>query len=117
MINHPTFFVKKSVYEKIGHFNIKYFVSADYDLALRIYHDERFIMKYIRDVSFAVHREGGRESREYWIKEDPLKWLILLKQFNSIKLKYGHLGRIKYVLNLLKGIIGLLLILAKLKKV
>ena len=36
MIEHPTCFVKRSVYEKFGNFDIKYKSSADYDLMLRL---------------------------------------------------------------------------------
>jgi glycosyltransferase len=32
---HPTFFLKKSVYEKYGCFNLNYKISADYDFILR----------------------------------------------------------------------------------
>src|SRR5690606_3451970 len=32
---HPTFFARRSLYEKYGNFNIKYAVCADYDLLLR----------------------------------------------------------------------------------
>lgn len=34
-LNHPTFFVRKRVYNDYGMFNIKYRSSADYDFALR----------------------------------------------------------------------------------
>jgi glycosyltransferase involved in cell wall biosynthesis len=36
-INHPATFVHKEVYEKIGHFNTKYKLSADYDLIYRAF--------------------------------------------------------------------------------
>ena len=32
---HPTFFVKKEIYEKYGYFNTGFRISADYELMLR----------------------------------------------------------------------------------
>lgn len=37
VIPHPTAFVKKTVYEKVGKFDMRYKIVADYDLFLRMY--------------------------------------------------------------------------------
>lgn len=34
-LNHPTWFVNRNVYEKLGNFNVTYLVSADFDFAQR----------------------------------------------------------------------------------
>ena len=116
MINHPTFFVSKRVYDEIGFFDIKYPVSADYDFILRIYHDDRFIMKYIEGECFSTHLLGGRESRKYWIKHNPFMWLKVLNDYYLIKYKYGHLGVLRFLINLLRGCIVLILIKTGIKK-
>ena len=36
-LNHPSCFVKKSVYDKIGGYNLGYSIAADYDFILRAY--------------------------------------------------------------------------------
>ncbi len=36
-LNHPSCFVRKSVYEKIGLFNVNYSIAADYDFIFRAY--------------------------------------------------------------------------------
>lgn len=36
-LNHPSCFVRKSVYEQIGEFNLDYRIAADYDFILRAY--------------------------------------------------------------------------------
>jgi glycosyltransferase involved in cell wall biosynthesis len=36
-INHPSCFVKKSVYERVGLFDLSYSIAADYDFVLRAY--------------------------------------------------------------------------------
>ncbi|NER80221.1 MAG: glycosyltransferase [Leptolyngbya sp. SIO1D8] len=37
VLNHPSCFLKKGVYESVGKFNLKYAIAADYDLVLRSY--------------------------------------------------------------------------------
>ena len=56
-IFHPATFVKKSVYEKIGLFNTKYRLAADYDFLLRAY-KQQFKFEYI-DAGLAAFRVGG----------------------------------------------------------
>ena len=55
---HPTMFVKKSVYEKIGLYDTNYKLSADYDFILRIIENK---MQGIRlDFSSGMFRLGGQ---------------------------------------------------------
>ena len=55
---HPTFFVRKSVYERLGGFNLRYRLQSDFDLALRFIgiHDIR--TRYIPEVWVRM-RMGG----------------------------------------------------------
>lgn len=39
MIEHPTCFIRKSVYNKVGEYDMKYKIAADYDLLIRIKRD------------------------------------------------------------------------------
>ncbi len=54
---HPTCFVKKQVYSKIGDFNTDYKISADYDFLLRCL-KSNFIFEYIPQV-LTYFRPGG----------------------------------------------------------
>ena len=55
---HPTFFVRKSVYEKLGGFNLLLGTAADYELMLRFLFKHRINVAYIPEV--IVHmRTGG----------------------------------------------------------
>lgn len=54
---HPTCFVKKVVYDKIGSFDTKYKISADYDFLLRCI-KHKFIFNYIPEV-LCHFRPGG----------------------------------------------------------
>lgn len=55
---HPTFFVKRSCYEKYGKFDLDYKISADYDTVLRFLGKHQITTSYIPEV--LVHmRTGG----------------------------------------------------------
>ena len=58
---HPSVFVKKGVYDKLGGFDVNYKFAADYELLLRFYSEEiRF--GYI-DKVIAYFREGGLSTK------------------------------------------------------
>jgi glycosyltransferase len=66
---HPTFFVRRKIYEQYGLFRTDLSTSADYELMLR------FLEKYKTTSSYALHifvrmRSGGQSNRTYanWIK-------------------------------------------------
>ncbi len=75
---HPTFFVKKEVYEKYGQFNINFKNSSDYELLLRFMFLNNIKVKYIPGV--LVHmRAGGHSNRSLKNriaahKEDYMAW-------------------------------------------
>jgi glycosyltransferase len=77
---HPTFFVKKEVYTKAGHFNVSLKRSADYELMLRILVKYKFKAEYLQDVLVKM-RTGGvsGSSWEGRLKanlEDRMAWKI-----------------------------------------
>lgn len=54
---HPSVFVKKSVYNRFGGFDVNYLVAADYDLMLRFYSEQ---VKFVYlDQIIAYFRVGG----------------------------------------------------------
>lgn len=55
---HPTLYLKKEVYEKIGSFNLKYRIVADYDFMIRMLKDSDIKLSYIDDV-IVYMRVGG----------------------------------------------------------
>lgn len=55
---HPTLYLKKEVYEKIGLFNLKYRIVADYDFMIRMMKEKTIKLEYIDE--YIVHmRIGG----------------------------------------------------------
>ena len=55
---HPTFFVRKSVYEKLGGFNLRYRLQADFELALRFICVHGIRTRYVPDIWVRM-RMGG----------------------------------------------------------
>lgn len=75
---HPTFFVRKKVYDHLGHFDIRLKSAADYELMLRFLFKEKVSVSYLRQVMVKM-RSGGmsnaslgnriqanKEDREAW---------------------------------------------------
>lgn len=55
---HPTLYLKKEVYDKIGLFNLKYRIVADYDFMIRMMKDKTIKLEYI-DEYIVYMRVGG----------------------------------------------------------
>lgn len=84
---HPTFFVRKEVYEKYGKFNLTLKSSADYELLLRFLYKHTIKVEYLRDVIVKM-RSGGQSTKSLSNrirahKEDYLAWKI-----NNLKPKW-----------------------------
>lgn len=59
-VMHPTAFVKKNIYERIGHYNTTYKISSDYDFLLKCY-SQKLRFEYINEI-IAFFRVGGLSS-------------------------------------------------------
>jgi glycosyltransferase involved in cell wall biosynthesis len=75
---HPTFFVRKEVYEKVGLFNLSLRSAADYEMMLRILLKHEMHTKYIPEVIVKM-RSGGLSNASFKNrikanKEDRLAW-------------------------------------------
>jgi glycosyltransferase len=55
---HPTLYLKKEVYDKIGLFNLQYRIVADYDFMIRMMKDKTIKLQYI-DEYIVYMRTGG----------------------------------------------------------
>ena len=77
---HPTFFVKKQVYEQAGRFNVSLKRSADYELMLRILVKYQFKADYLEEVLVKM-RTGGISNSNWGSRvkanlEDRAAWKI-----------------------------------------
>ena len=58
---HPTFYVKKLVYEKYGLFNLDFISAADYEIMLRFIHKFNINVAYLPEVMIKM-RQGGQSN-------------------------------------------------------
>lgn len=58
---HPTFFIKKRVYEKYGKFDLQFTLSADFDLILRFLGVHKVSFQYIPE-ALVMMRAGGKST-------------------------------------------------------
>jgi glycosyltransferase involved in cell wall biosynthesis len=58
---HPTFFVKKEIYEKFGKFNLDFKTAADYELMLRLIHRHGISIAYLAEYTVKM-RVGGKSN-------------------------------------------------------
>jgi glycosyltransferase len=75
---HPTFFVKREVYEKYGVFDKEFRIAGDYELMLRFLERHKISIFYIPEVLIKM-RWGGisnRSVKDLWVKsrEDYRAW-------------------------------------------
>jgi glycosyltransferase len=61
---HPSFFVKKSIYNKIGFFDINYKLAADYEMMFRILKVYNFESFYLNELIVKM-RLGGASNNNY----------------------------------------------------
>jgi glycosyltransferase len=75
---HPTFFVKREVYQEVGLFNLSLKSAADYELMLRILYKYRFNAAYLPEVLVKMRAggvsNGSIKKRLRANKEDRLAW-------------------------------------------
>jgi glycosyltransferase len=62
---HPTFFVKKNIYDKYGLFRTDMSTWADYELQLRFLEKEKITSAYIPQILVKM-RDGGHSSKSIW---------------------------------------------------
>ena len=59
---HPTFFVRKKIYERFGDFNCSFKISADYELMLRFIEKNHICIYYVPEILIKM-RVGGKSNR------------------------------------------------------
>jgi glycosyltransferase involved in cell wall biosynthesis len=77
---HPTFFVKREIYDRLGTFNLDLKSSADYELILRFLFVNKISVEYLPGI--LVHMRAGGYSNRSWLnrlaahKEDYHAWRL-----------------------------------------
>tara|TARA_B100001758_G_C17915883_1_gene355963 strand:- start:253 stop:576 length:324 start_codon:yes stop_codon:yes gene_type:complete len=78
MLPHPTFFVKKKIYNRHGLYNIDLRSAADYEMILRLLYKHNISVYYIPMILVNM-RTGGESNRSFLNRikanrEDSLAW-------------------------------------------
>ena len=78
MLPHPTFFVKKSIYDRFGLYNTELKNAADYEMILKLLYKQNILVKYIPMI-LVIMRIGGASNSSLMNrikanKEDGLAW-------------------------------------------
>ncbi len=55
---HPTFYVKRSIYQKYGNYDTTYSISSDYEMLLKLLYKNKISVRYIPNVLVKM-RSGG----------------------------------------------------------
>ncbi|MEO6453693.1 MAG: glycosyltransferase family 2 protein [Ginsengibacter sp.] len=80
-INHQGIFYKKSIFEIIGAFNLKYKILADYELNLRIYRNHLLKKKYIPEIVTIYNNKGiSNQFLDENFYEDQLEYFINIEK-------------------------------------
>lgn len=78
MLPHPTFFVKKSIYDRFGLYNTELKSAADYEMILKLLYKQNISVKYIPMILVNMRIGGASNSslinRIKANKEDGLAW-------------------------------------------
>ena len=85
---HPSFFVRKNIYEKYGVFDLNIKISADFELMLRFLERYKISSSYLNKVIVKM-RIGGESNRS--IKNIILGNLQVLKAFDKNKIKVNKI--------------------------
>lgn len=87
---HPSFYVKKELFDKIGDYKTNYKIAADYELLLRFLYKNQIKSKYI-ELPFVSMRTGGvsnKSIRSNFILNKEIKRACTE---NGIKTNYGYI--------------------------
>lgn len=115
---HPSFFVKKEVYQRYGGFNTQLRSAADYEFMLRVIHKEGINLAYLPEILVCM-RAGGMSNKNFKNRlrgnnEDNKAWIInqlqpppLLRILKPLRKVHQYIIRKKCILML-----GLLLVFA-----
>jgi len=88
---HPTFFVRKNVYERLGGFNLNYKIAADFELMFRFIEQEKIKTKYVPKILVRM-RLGGTTNQSF---------SNIIKQnkeiFTILKHSYGYFSKSDFI--------------------
>lgn len=96
---HPSFYVRREVYEKYGLYDLQFRTSSDFEMIVRLFAKNKIKTKYI-PMDFVTMREGGASTADMEAKKNVNNDIVA-----SLK-KHGIFtcGAFRYVRYVVKGI-------------
>ena len=89
---HPTWFVKKSVYEKYGDFSTEFKIAGDYELLLRFYLNGVTFQYLKEDIVF--YSMGGLSNKYTYLGYKEIRNASIMHGYSSIKANYYYYYRV-----------------------
>ena len=77
---HPTLFLRKSVYQRLGNFNLDYKLAADYEFMLRVFHSAGVKSSYLPTIMVNMRTGGATGESLSSVKAQNKEILGALKQ-------------------------------------
>lgn len=90
---HPTFFVRKSVYDRLGRFNLNYKIAADFELLFRFIEQNKIQVKYLPKVLVKMRLGGTTNKNVSNILKQNREILVIISQY------YPDFSVLKFVLS------------------
>lgn len=84
---HPSFYVRRSVYEKFGLYKTDYKIAADFELVLRFMHTNKIKCSYI-GYPFVCMRTGGVSNRSFFSRMQLNREIAKACRENDVKTNY-----------------------------
>jgi hypothetical protein len=90
---HPTFFVRKNVYDKFGMFRLDYKIAADFELLFRFIEQNKIKTKYIPKIMVKMRLGGttNKNFRNIWIQNKEI--------INTLRSFYPDFSFLKFILS------------------
>jgi len=85
---HPSLFIKKSIYNEIGLFNLKFKIAADYEFMLRLFKNNTYKSKYL-PLLMVKMRTGGISNRNFTNLIKQNIEIINAWKINNLKMPYN----------------------------
>lgn len=86
---HPTLFLRRSVYERCGNFDLDFKLAADYEFMLRIFHSGGVKAKYIPEIIVKMRAGGATGESISAIKKQNVEIKLALEKY---EVRYNKLA-------------------------
>jgi glycosyltransferase involved in cell wall biosynthesis len=80
---HPTFFVRKKIYEIVGNYSEKFRIAADYELLIRMLYKSKISYSYFKGITILM-RAGGISTKSFRNKIELNREILVACKDNGI---------------------------------